>query len=268
RVADPAVPRRDSRIDGGGRRARAHPRRGDAARLAIPRTAAESGRQLHVRIQYLRHARLDSIGETSRPASSDEYELIARHLRNAWHHGLVGGLARRCVEESRVCGAVARGASAAVRAGAALFDRSERALGRASQPDRDTLSLLPLADLPPALAAGKAVRVIVDLTGGWSRAWEESGCARLLAREQAVFARAPRTAIVMAIGVAWLTATAVHVLLAAFGYEPASWVAWAVSIGLGVALVAARSSIADAWTAITERRRVPAEQTVLTRVRM
>jgi glycosyltransferase involved in cell wall biosynthesis len=149
-----------------------------------------------------------------------------------------------------------------------LFDRSERVLGRASQPDRDTLSLLPLADLPPALAAGKAVRVIVDLMGGWSRAWEESGCARLLAREQAVFALAPRAAIVMAIGVAWLTATAVHVLLAAFGYEPASWVAWAVSIGIGVALVAARTSIADAWTAITERRRVPVEQTLLTRVRM
>ena len=110
--------------------------------------------------------------------------------------------------------------------------------------------------------------MVVDVMSGWGRAWDESRCTRLLAREQAAFALAPRSAAVMAIGVAWLTATAVHALLAAFDYEPASWIAWGVSTGIGLALVSGRSAMADAWTAIADRRAVPVENTALTRVRM
>jgi glycosyltransferase involved in cell wall biosynthesis len=194
--------------------------------------------------------------------------LIGTHLRNAWHHGLVGRVAHRFVRESRVCGAVVRGVSAAARAGVSMFDRSERAIGRAGQPDRRVLTLPPLADLPPALADGMAVQVVVDVMSGWRRAWDESRCARRLEREQAAFADAPRPAVILAIGVAWLTATAVHALLATFDYEPASWMAWGVSTGIGLALVSGRTAIADAWTAIAERREVPVENTALTRVRM
>ena len=167
-----------------------------------------------------------------------------------------------------MCGAVVRGASAAAQIGVALFDRSERAIGRAGQPDRRVLTLPSLADLPPALAGGMAVQMVVDVMSGWRRAWDESRCARLLERERAAFAHAPKSAVVLAIGVAWLTATVVHALLATFDYEPASWMAWGVSTAIGLALVSGRTSIADAWTAIAERREVPVENTALTRVRM
>jgi glycosyltransferase involved in cell wall biosynthesis len=194
--------------------------------------------------------------------------LIGTHLRNAWHHGLVGRVAHRFVRESRVCGAAVRGVSAAARAGVAIFNRSERAIGRAGQPDPRVLTLPPLADLSPALTGGTAVKMVVDVMSGWRRAWDESRCARLLAREQAAFAGAPRSTVVLAIGVAWLTATAVHALLSTLDYEPASWMAWAVSTGIGLALVSGRTPIADAWTAAAERREVAVPDTALTRVRM